>query len=180
VAKTDDDRSPPPRRFERRGGGSETFWTAALDGSALTVTYGKIGKAGRMRTEMFPGPELARKALDEQIAERLAKGYVEVRAARAVEAGRWDLPEAWQEVYDRIDIQYSRWGKPAPKPTPEHEDVAGGVADQAGAAADRTGAPDRAGAQRVLVDVAGAGAQGAIEHETPRYRFLLSEGTARS
>jgi internalin A len=123
VAKTDDDRPPPPRRFERREGGSETFWTAVLDGSALTVTYGKIGKAGRTRTKTFPGPELARQALDEQVAERLAKGYVEIRTTRAVDAGRWDLPETWQEVYDRIDVQYSRWGKPAPKPTQEQIDA---------------------------------------------------------
>src|SRR5206468_4063398 len=44
-------------------------------------------------------------------------------AAPAGEAGRWDLPEAWQEVYDRIEIRYSRWGKPAPRPTSEQIDA---------------------------------------------------------
>src|SRR5690242_367340 len=66
------------RRFEYVEGTSSKFWEIALDGSAFTVTYGKLGAAGTTQTKSWPTDEKAKAEHDKLIKEKTGKGYVEV------------------------------------------------------------------------------------------------------
>jgi predicted DNA-binding WGR domain protein len=66
-----------PRRFELSDGKSNKFWEVALEGSAVTVRFGKIGTAGQTQTKQHPSDAAARNEHDRLVAEKLKKGYVE-------------------------------------------------------------------------------------------------------
>jgi predicted DNA-binding WGR domain protein/predicted Zn-ribbon and HTH transcriptional regulator len=59
---------------------SSKFWQARVEGSALHVTYGKIGSDGTTTVKEFPTPEAAETAMGKAIAEKTRKGYLEVNA----------------------------------------------------------------------------------------------------
>lgn len=66
---------------------SSKFWNIELDGSAHTVTYGRIGTSGQSSTKAFPSPEAAQKDFDKLVREKLAKGYSDAAAAGADASG---------------------------------------------------------------------------------------------
>ena len=63
-------------RFEQ--GASRKFWTAAVEGAALRVTYGRIGSAGQTLVKQFESLERALREQTRLTDEKLRKGYVEV------------------------------------------------------------------------------------------------------
>jgi predicted DNA-binding WGR domain protein len=69
-----------PRRREFRfvQGTSQKFWAIQLTGKAFEVAFGRIGTAGQTQRKEFKTAGEAFKAHDKLIAEKLAKGYVEV------------------------------------------------------------------------------------------------------
>jgi uncharacterized protein (TIGR02996 family) len=71
------------RTFEFNDGKSQKFWNIDLQGSAFTVTYGRLGTAGQTQTKKFANPGQAQAAHDKLVAEKLAKGYVETSAGAA-------------------------------------------------------------------------------------------------
>src|SRR6185503_12710800 len=72
------------KRFEFASGGSSKFWEITLDGSAFTVTFGRIGSAGQTQTKTFASEAVAQKEHDKLVREKVAKGYTETGAAQAV------------------------------------------------------------------------------------------------
>ena len=62
---------------------SNKFWNIDLQGTAFTVTFGKVGTKGQTQAKDFPDAAAARKAHDKLVAEKLGKGYVETTAAAA-------------------------------------------------------------------------------------------------
>jgi predicted DNA-binding WGR domain protein len=66
------------RRFEFEEGGSSKFWEVSVDGSDMTVTYGRIGTTGQTKTKSFATNEAAQKEADKLVAEKTKKGYQEV------------------------------------------------------------------------------------------------------
>lgn len=46
----------PPRRFEMVEGASSKFWEVRQDGATFTVTYGRIGAAGTVKTTTCASP----------------------------------------------------------------------------------------------------------------------------
>jgi predicted DNA-binding WGR domain protein len=66
------------RRFEFEEGGSSKFWEVSVDGSDMTVTYGRIGTSGQTKTKSFATNEAAQKEADKLVAEKTKKGYSEV------------------------------------------------------------------------------------------------------
>ncbi|MGW4891533.1 DUF4132 domain-containing protein [Kitasatospora sp. NPDC004240] len=66
------------RRFEYTEGSSAKFWEVAVDGSTVTVRYGRIGTAGREQLKELDSPQAALKHLIKVIAEKQGKGYVAV------------------------------------------------------------------------------------------------------
>lgn len=69
------------RRFELKEGTSNKFWEVDVEGSGLTVRFGKIGTAGQTQTKSFPSEEKAKSERDKLIKEKTGKGYSEVKAA---------------------------------------------------------------------------------------------------
>jgi predicted DNA-binding WGR domain protein len=71
------------RRFEFEEGGSSKFWEVSVDGSDMTVNYGRIGTSGQSKTKGFASGDAAQKEADKLILEKTKKGYQEVGATGA-------------------------------------------------------------------------------------------------
>lgn len=56
--------------------GSNKFWEGAVEGSALTTRWGKVGTAGQTKTKAFADEAAARAELASLENEKLGKGYV--------------------------------------------------------------------------------------------------------
>ncbi|MFJ4922110.1 WGR domain-containing protein [Streptomyces sp. NPDC088725] len=70
------------------GGGAHKFYEVAVEGTVVSVRYGRIGAGGQSQTSTFPTAEKARAAAAKKIGEKVRKGYATAvqgqRAARAV------------------------------------------------------------------------------------------------
>jgi predicted DNA-binding WGR domain protein len=66
-----------PRRLVCTEDGANKFWEGAVEGSALTVRWGKVGSAGQTKTKAFASLEAALKELEKLTKEKLGKGYVD-------------------------------------------------------------------------------------------------------
>ncbi|MFJ9824378.1 WGR domain-containing protein [Streptomyces sp. NPDC101160] len=70
------------------GGGAHKFYEVTVDGTLVSVRYGRIGAAGQTQTSTFATPGKARAAAEKKIGEKVRKGYAPAvqgqRAARAV------------------------------------------------------------------------------------------------
>lgn len=66
------------RRFELVEGGSSKFWQVDVEGSVMTVTFGRIGTAGQAKDKAFESPAAAQREADKLVAEKTKKGYSEV------------------------------------------------------------------------------------------------------
>jgi DNA ligase-1 len=67
------------RRFVFIGGGSDKFWEVAVNGSEVVVRFGRNGTAGQSETKTFEDADGAAKHAEKKIAEKVRKGYVEVK-----------------------------------------------------------------------------------------------------
>jgi predicted DNA-binding WGR domain protein len=68
------------RHFEFVGGKSSKFWEISVDGTEVTVRFGRIGAAGTTKVKEFPDAEAAQSHADKLIGEKTGKGYVEETA----------------------------------------------------------------------------------------------------
>lgn len=66
------------REFEFEDGSSVRFWTIERRELEYKVTYGKKGKIPQSQVKSFTSEELADRAAQKAIVEKLRKGYVEV------------------------------------------------------------------------------------------------------
>jgi DNA ligase-1 len=66
------------RRFEFVGGSSDKFYEIQVQGSEVTVRFGRNGTAGQSSVKNFADTAKAAKHTEKLIAEKLRKGYVEV------------------------------------------------------------------------------------------------------
>ncbi|MGW7453179.1 WGR domain-containing protein [Streptomyces sp. NPDC054787] len=70
------------------GGGAHKFYEVTVDGTAVSVRYGRIGADGQLQSSSFPTVEKARAAAAKKIGEKVRKGYAPAvrgqRAARSV------------------------------------------------------------------------------------------------
>ena len=57
---------------------SSKFWEATVEGSMLTVRFGKIGATGQTTVKEFGSSDEAEAQAAKLIAEKTKKGYVEV------------------------------------------------------------------------------------------------------
>ena len=76
--------SKASRRLEFSEGSSNKFWNIDLDGSAFTVTYGRIGASGQTQTKEFDNDADARKAYDKLVTEKTKKGYTDTSGVTPV------------------------------------------------------------------------------------------------
>lgn len=120
------------RRFEFKDAKSHKFWEIEIEGDAYTVRYGKFGADGQVQTKTFASAEKAEAAAEKIIAEKVKKGYQEVKADAAtkakakaktapigarnleLEAAIADEPtnlDAWQVYADWLQSQGDVWGE---------------------------------------------------------------------
>lgn len=66
------------RYFEFTGGNSQKFWEISVDGSEVTVRFGRIGTNGQTQTKPFDDEAAAARHAEKQIAAKIRKGYVKV------------------------------------------------------------------------------------------------------
>jgi len=66
------------RRFEFVQGTSDKFWEIDLQGSSVTVRFGRNGTHGQSSVKNFADADKAQKHAEKTIQEKLGKGYVEV------------------------------------------------------------------------------------------------------
>lgn len=69
------------RRFELIEGTSSKFWEIDLDGSGVTVRFGRLGTNGQTQTKTFADAAAAKKEHDKLVKEKTGKGYAEVATA---------------------------------------------------------------------------------------------------
>lgn len=65
-------------RYELSQGRSNKFWAISVKGTSLTTTYGRIGSAGSSTIKSYTSLAAAKAAANTLVAQKLAKGYVEV------------------------------------------------------------------------------------------------------
>lgn len=65
-------------RYELSDGSSNKFWEIALDGSSLTLRWGRVGTSGRTKSQSFASSAEAKAAYEKLVAEKVAKGYGEL------------------------------------------------------------------------------------------------------
>jgi DNA ligase-1 len=66
------------RRFEFSEGNSNKFWEVSVQGTEVTVRYGRIGSQGQTNMKSFPDEAAAAKQAEKLIKEKTGKGYQEV------------------------------------------------------------------------------------------------------
>jgi predicted DNA-binding WGR domain protein len=74
--------------LSQESGGAHKFYEVTVEGTTVSVRYGRIGVDGQRQTSAFPTVEKANAAAAKKIAEKVRKGYAPAvqgqRAARAV------------------------------------------------------------------------------------------------
>lgn len=65
------------RRFEFQDGGSNKFWEVGVEGTQMTVRFGRIGTGGQMQVKQFNDAAAATSEADRLIREKTRKGYAE-------------------------------------------------------------------------------------------------------
>lgn len=66
------------RMFEFNDGKSSKFWEIGIDGTDVTVRYGRIGSDGQTKTKSFAGADAAEAHMEKLIEQKTGKGYEEV------------------------------------------------------------------------------------------------------
>lgn len=70
-------------RYEMVEGGSAKFWEVEVEGSAVTVRYGRIGTAGQTKRHELPDAASAAAEAAKLIKQKLKKGYAPVDGSSA-------------------------------------------------------------------------------------------------
>jgi DNA ligase 1 len=65
------------RRFEFSEGNSSKFWAVTLQGTEVSVRFGRIGTSGQTNVKSFPNETEAAKHVEKLIGEKTKKGYRE-------------------------------------------------------------------------------------------------------
>ncbi|MFG3351381.1 WGR domain-containing protein [Streptomyces sp. NPDC048001] len=79
--------------LSQEGGGAHKFYEVTVEGTNVSVRYGRIGTPGQLQTSSFPTGQKARDAAQRKIGEKVRKGY-----APAVQGGRAARPVTRRQV----------------------------------------------------------------------------------
>ncbi|WP_232660361.1 WGR domain-containing protein [Pseudonocardia sp. TRM90224] len=70
--------------LSEQGGGAHKFYEVTVDGSTVTISFGRIGEQGQVRTASYSDAAKAVAAAEKKIGEKVRKGYAPaVKGARA-------------------------------------------------------------------------------------------------
>ncbi|MCA9671624.1 MAG: WGR domain-containing protein [Myxococcales bacterium] len=76
------------RRFEYRDDKSAKFWSVAVSGATMTVSYGRIGSDGQTKRKDFDDEAKANAEAEKLIGQKVKKGYVETDGGAAAAAAQ--------------------------------------------------------------------------------------------
>ena len=62
---------------------SDKFWTITLDGSTVSVHFGRVGTAGQRKEFSFDDETAAQQAFEKRLAEKLKEGYRDAESSEA-------------------------------------------------------------------------------------------------
>jgi predicted DNA-binding WGR domain protein len=62
---------------ENKSGAASKFWEVSVDGSDVSIRFGKIGINGQTTLKQFGSSEEASEQVEKMIKEKTKKGYVE-------------------------------------------------------------------------------------------------------
>ncbi|WP_415951033.1 WGR domain-containing protein [Streptomyces sp. KLOTTS4A1] len=79
--------------LSQEGGGAHKFYEVTVEGTVVSVRYGRIGAAGQQQTSSFPTAAKAQAAAAKKIGEKVRKGY-----APAVQGQRSPRPVTRRQV----------------------------------------------------------------------------------
>ncbi|WP_432002803.1 WGR domain-containing protein [Streptomyces sioyaensis] len=79
--------------LSQEGGGAHKFYEVTVQGTVVSVRYGRIGAGGQQQTSTFPTGEKAQAAAARKIGEKIRKGY-----APAVQGQRSARPVTRRQV----------------------------------------------------------------------------------
>ena len=100
-----------PLRLESLGGKTKKYWEINVEGSKITLTFGKIGKAGDKKVISKDSAEEALKFAKDREALKRGKGYADVVVEEPKKKKRKvysddddeDSGDDWAEQDDKID-----------------------------------------------------------------------------
>jgi predicted DNA-binding WGR domain protein len=75
------------REFRFKAGTSDKFWCVTVEGSAVTVRFGRTGTKGQTKTKRHPTASAAQGTADRLVREKLREGYVEASAPGKTSTG---------------------------------------------------------------------------------------------
>ncbi len=79
--------------------GASKFWEGVVEGTSLTVRFGKIGTAGQTKTKSFASAAEAEKELAKLVKEKRGKGYVDNAPGEGGAAGLGDALAALDPLW---------------------------------------------------------------------------------
>lgn len=93
-------------------GTSNKFWKLSVKGKSFTVTYGKVGTVGAVKTKEFHSVEACQKESEKLIKSKLKKGYIVaegtcqlIKESEMTETLFWELLEMCKRNGEDIDEQ---------------------------------------------------------------------------
>ena len=91
---------------------SNKFWKINVTGNSFTVTYGKVGTVGAVKTKEFELEEICQKEANKLIQSKLKKGYVVadtsehvIKESDMTESLFWELLETAKKKGEDLDEQ---------------------------------------------------------------------------
>ncbi|UOK58907.1 DUF4240 domain-containing protein [Bacillus sp. OVS6] len=79
-------------------GASNKFWKIKAEENSYTITYGKIGTGGAVKTKTFGSAEICQKEAEKLIQSKLKKGYIPseesegiIKESAMIDKAFWDL-----------------------------------------------------------------------------------------
>lgn len=91
---------------------SNKFWKINVTGKVFTVTYGKVGSIGAVKTKEFESEKICQKEANKLIQSKLKKGYVGaalsakvIKESTMTESLFWELLETARKKREDLDEQ---------------------------------------------------------------------------
>ncbi len=95
-----------------RNSGSNKFWMIAVGGCSFTVTYGKVGTVGAVKTKSFESEIVCKREAEKMIQSKLRKGYVVEESSEDIVKGNsmtemhfWELLVTAKKKDDDLEEQ---------------------------------------------------------------------------
>ncbi len=89
---------------------SHKFWNIDINGTEMTVTFGKVGTQGQSQVKSFATEEECRKAAEKLIAEKMKKGYILQQQPGEPTENRLNIPAPlFEDILALAEYLQTQW-----------------------------------------------------------------------